>query len=164
VLRGCDLHRNIFSWRDTHWYVLNNPKSDIHISKVLIGDKTFPAGRHDDAPSPPSGLSTSLSLAGFKLGRLKTGTPARLDKCTIDFSRLERQDGDVPASGFAFWGPGVKHEVSVRRGRVQKFRAFANSVARVGRTGCMLQDDYDGRNAQDYQGEYASHNTHAGNC
>ncbi|KAG8693724.1 Mitochondrial Translation Optimization [Ceratobasidium sp. 394] len=78
--------------------------------EIHIGDKTFPAGRHGDASSPPSGLSTSLSLAGFKLGRLKTGTPARLDKRTVDFSKLGRQDGDVPASGFAFWGPGVKYE------------------------------------------------------
>ncbi|KAG9086503.1 Mitochondrial Translation Optimization [Ceratobasidium sp. 370] len=79
--------------------------------EIHIGDKTFPAGRHNDAPSPPSGLSTSLSLAGFKLGRLKTGTPARLDKHAINFKKTERQDGDVPASGFAFWGPGVKYEV-----------------------------------------------------
>ncbi|KAG8713183.1 Mitochondrial Translation Optimization [Ceratobasidium sp. 395] len=78
--------------------------------EIHIGDQSFPAGRHNDAPSPPSGLSASLSVAGFRLGRLKTGTPARLDKHTIGFSRLERQDGDIPASGFAFWGPGVKHE------------------------------------------------------
>ncbi|QRW10114.1 tRNA uridine 5-carboxymethylaminomethyl modification enzyme GidA [Ceratobasidium sp. AG-Ba] len=80
--------------------------------EIHIGDKTFPAGRHNDAPSPASGLSTSLAQAGFRLGRLKTGTPARLDKRTIDFSKLDRQDGDVPASGFAFWGPGVKYEAS----------------------------------------------------
>lgn len=76
-----------------------------------VGQKTFPAGRHNDAPSPATGLSASLSRAGFRLGRLKTGTPARLDKRTIDFSKLERQDGDIPASGFAYWGPGVKYEV-----------------------------------------------------
>ncbi|KAF8599972.1 glucose-inhibited division protein A subfamily [Ceratobasidium sp. AG-I] len=78
--------------------------------EIHIGQKTFPAGRHNDAPSPAAGLSASLSQAGFRLGRLKTGTPARLDKRTVDFSKLERQDGDVPASGFAYWGPGVKCE------------------------------------------------------
>ncbi|KEP47782.1 tRNA uridine 5-carboxymethylaminomethyl modification enzyme GidA [Rhizoctonia solani 123E] len=78
--------------------------------EIHIGHKSFPAGRHNDAASPASGLSASLHRAGFQLGRLKTGTPARLDKQSIDFSALERQDGDVPASGFAYWGPGVKYE------------------------------------------------------
>ncbi|CAE6482636.1 unnamed protein product [Rhizoctonia solani] len=78
--------------------------------EIHIGHKSFPAGRHNDAASPASGLSASLHRAGFQLGRLKTGTPARLDKHSINFDRLERQDGDIPASGFAYWGPGVKYE------------------------------------------------------
>lgn len=39
---------------------------------------------------------------GFRLGRLKTGTPARLDKETIDWSKTERQDGDMPPKAFSF--------------------------------------------------------------
>ncbi|CAE6444219.1 unnamed protein product [Rhizoctonia solani] len=78
--------------------------------EIHIGHKSFPAGRHNDPASPASGLSSSLHHAGFQLGRLKTGTPARLDKRSIDFKKLERQDGDIPASGFAYWGPGVKYE------------------------------------------------------
>jgi tRNA uridine 5-carboxymethylaminomethyl modification enzyme len=83
----------------------------MRIFPAFSGHKSFPAGRHNDAPSPASGLSASLHQAGFQLGRLKTGTPARLDKRTINFVGLERQDGDIPASGFAYWGPGVKYEV-----------------------------------------------------
>ncbi|KAF8706795.1 Mitochondrial translation optimization protein, partial [Rhizoctonia solani] len=78
--------------------------------EIHIGHKSFPAGRHNDPASPASGLSSSLHRAGFQLGRLKTGTPARLDKQSINFHGLERQDGDIPASGFAYWGPGVKYE------------------------------------------------------
>ncbi|KAF8756665.1 Mitochondrial translation optimization protein [Rhizoctonia solani] len=78
--------------------------------EIHIGHKSFPAGRHNDPASPASGLSSSLHRAGFQLGRLKTGTPARLDKQSINFHGLERQDGDIPASGFAYWGPAVKYE------------------------------------------------------
>lgn len=62
--------------------------------------KRFPAGRLGDSPSV--GLSSSLSVAGFKLGRLQTGTPARLDRRTIDFSHLPAQQGDALPSPFSF--------------------------------------------------------------
>lgn len=52
--------------------------------------------------SPSTGLSYSLRSAGFKLGRLQTGTPARLDKATIDFSGLARQDGDAAPAPFSY--------------------------------------------------------------
>ncbi|KIJ98559.1 hypothetical protein K443DRAFT_627723 [Laccaria amethystina LaAM-08-1] len=68
--------------------------------EVHIGLNRFPAGRLSEAPS--IGLSASLNAAGFKLGRLQTGTPARLDISTIDFGGLERQDGDVVPSPFSF--------------------------------------------------------------
>lgn len=64
------------------------------------GMKRFPAGRIGDAPS--IGLSASLKAAGFKLGRLQTGTPARLDGKTIDFSNMLRQDGDATPTPFSF--------------------------------------------------------------
>jgi tRNA uridine 5-carboxymethylaminomethyl modification enzyme len=47
-------------------------------------------------------LSNSLKAAGFQLGRLKTGTPARLAKRSIDFRKLEIQEGDDPPLPFSF--------------------------------------------------------------
>ncbi|KAF9447052.1 glucose-inhibited division protein A subfamily [Macrolepiota fuliginosa MF-IS2] len=68
--------------------------------EIHIGMKRFPAGRIGDAPSV--GLSASLNAAGFELGRLQTGTPARLDGKTIDFSNMLRQDGDIVPAPFSF--------------------------------------------------------------
>lgn len=64
--------------------------------------KRFPAGRIGEAPSV--GLSASLRSAGFKLGRLQTGTPARLRASTIDFthSRMEVQPGDESPQPFSY--------------------------------------------------------------
>ena len=59
---------------------------------IHIGDKKIPAGRQGEGPA--MGLSASLEEIGFDLGRLKTGTPARLDGRTIAWDRLEEQPGD----------------------------------------------------------------------
>ena len=67
---------------------------------IHLGDKTIPAGRHGDSPS--IGLAKSLYKTGFNIGRLKTGTPARLDKNTIDFTKLEKQYADEEHSYFSF--------------------------------------------------------------
>ena len=66
---------------------------------IHIGDKTIPAGRVDEAPS--YGLSNTLKNLNFAVGRLKTGTPARIDGTTIDYSRIERQPGDVVPRPFS---------------------------------------------------------------
>ena len=58
------------------------------------GEERIPAGRIGDAPA--LGLSITLERIGFHLGRLKTGTPARLDGRTIEWGRLEEQPGDSP--------------------------------------------------------------------
>ena len=66
---------------------------------IHIGEKRFPAGRMGDAPS--LGLSAALKRLAFPLGRLKTGTPCRLDGRTIDWGKLEMQPGDDPPQPFS---------------------------------------------------------------
>ncbi len=66
---------------------------------IHMGEAQIPAGRVGEAPS--TGLSATLARAGFALGRLKTGTPPRLDGRTIDFAALEVQRGDDPPVPFS---------------------------------------------------------------
>ncbi|WP_297111348.1 tRNA uridine-5-carboxymethylaminomethyl(34) synthesis enzyme MnmG [uncultured Devosia sp.] len=63
------------------------------------GEETVPAGRVDEMPV--LGLSTRLEALGLQLGRLKTGTPARLEGKSIDYSVLEEQPGDNPPEAFS---------------------------------------------------------------
>jgi tRNA uridine 5-carboxymethylaminomethyl modification enzyme len=64
------------------------------------GDQRIPAGRHGEAPS--TGLAADLYGAGLQMGRLKTGTPARLDGRTIAWDRLEMQQADAEPVPFSF--------------------------------------------------------------
>lgn len=66
---------------------------------IHLGEKNWPAGRVGEAPA--IGLSASFERAGFMLGRLKTGTPPRLDGATIDWSAVEMQPGDEPPEPFS---------------------------------------------------------------
>ncbi len=52
-----------------------------------------------------SGLSSSIEKLGFEMGRLKTGTPARLVRSTVDFSAMQKQEGIKPPPCFSFYGP-----------------------------------------------------------
>lgn len=85
--------------------VITKNNNEIKCSKVIlttgtflsglihIGKKTIPAGRVGEDPS--YGLSKTLKTLGFRVGRLKTGTPARIDGSTIDYSKVEIQSGDT---------------------------------------------------------------------
>jgi len=66
---------------------------------IHLGERSWPAGRVGEAPA--MGLSASFERAGFTLGRLKTGTPPRLDGATIDWSAVEMQPGDDPPEPFS---------------------------------------------------------------
>lgn len=71
---------------------------------IHMGETKIPAGRvrGDGVEEPSTALARTLDRLGFKLGRLKTGTPARLDGRTIDYGALERQDGDDPPRPFSY--------------------------------------------------------------
>ena len=67
---------------------------------IHIGNKKTPAGRFNEKPS--TGLSEQLKKYDFKIGRLKTGTPPRLDARTINFDNLEEQHADSDPHFFSF--------------------------------------------------------------
>jgi len=67
---------------------------------IHIGDERTPAGRYDEKPS--TGLSEQLEKYSFKIGRLKTGTPPRLDSRTINYENLEEQFADNDPYFFSF--------------------------------------------------------------
>ncbi|MBO4581646.1 MAG: tRNA uridine-5-carboxymethylaminomethyl(34) synthesis enzyme MnmG [Bacteroidales bacterium] len=70
--------------------------------KIHVGEINFSGGRIGEKSS--TGITEKLKKYGFVSGRLKTGTPVRLDKRTIDFSKMECQKGDENIVGFSFYG------------------------------------------------------------
>lgn len=67
---------------------------------IWVGDKSMQAGRAGEFAA--IGLSETLNRMGFETGRLKTGTPARVDKRSLDYSKLEPQPGDADVRWFSF--------------------------------------------------------------
>jgi len=69
--------------------------------KIIIGFSEFEGGRMWEPAA--NKLSEFYERFGFRVARLKTGTPVRIDGRTIDFSKMERQDGDEPPPFFSYW-------------------------------------------------------------
>jgi len=74
---------------------------------IHIGLQNFPAGRRGEPPS--IGLSESLKKLGFRMGRLKTGTPPRLDTKGVDLTVMGVQKGDIPPSPMSIFTDGIKN-------------------------------------------------------
>jgi tRNA uridine 5-carboxymethylaminomethyl modification enzyme len=74
---------------------------------IHIGQKNFQGGRAGDAPSNP--LAIKLREYDLGVGRLKTGTPPRLDGRTLDYSLMQEQPGDLPLPSFSFMGKPTDH-------------------------------------------------------
>ncbi|WP_426758441.1 FAD-dependent oxidoreductase, partial [Pseudomonas aeruginosa] len=79
--------------------------------KIHIGLDNYSGGRAGDPPSIP--LSRRLRELPLRVGRLKTGTPPRIDARTIDFSVLAQQHGDNPMPVFSFMGNASQHPQQV---------------------------------------------------
>jgi tRNA uridine 5-carboxymethylaminomethyl modification enzyme len=75
---------------------------------VHVGREQRAAGRVGEPAS--HGLAESLKSCGFRWGRLKTGTPPRLDRRSIDFSKFPVQEGDVPPVPFSYGTDGIERE------------------------------------------------------
>ena len=75
---------------------------------VHVGDEQRPSGRAGEPPTRE--LAESLRACGFEMGRLKTGTPPRLDRKTIDFSRFPEERGDDPIIPFSFVSDRIERE------------------------------------------------------
>ena len=95
------------------------------------GEETVPAGRAGE--KPVLGLSVRLEALGLQLGRLKTGTPARLDGTSIDYSGLEEQPGDDPPEPFSALTTAISNrQVScfVTRTTAETHRIIADNIHR----------------------------------
>jgi len=98
---------------------------------IHIGDRKIPAGRVGEEPS--IGLSTTLLRHGLALGRLKTGTPARLDGTTIDWDSVGRQGADEDPTPFSFMTDSIVNrqiECGVTRTTPETHKIIADNLRR----------------------------------
>lgn len=79
--------------------------------KIHIGLNNYEGGRAGDPPAKH--LAARLRELNLRVGRLKTGTPPRIDSRSIDFSQLEKQDGDTPTPVFSFIGNANEHPTQI---------------------------------------------------
>ena len=79
--------------------------------RIHVGLSQYPGGRAGDPPS--NRLAERLRDLGLSVGRLKTGTPPRIDGRTIDYSQLQAQPGDIPVPVFSFLGRASDHPEQV---------------------------------------------------
>lgn len=119
---------------------------------IHLGEKQFPAGRVDEAPSVS--LSKTLKRFNLNLGRLKTGTPPRLDGKTIDWASLEEQKGDNPPYPFSYLTNKVltpqiscfitkttKETGSIIRDNVHRSPMYSGQIESVGPRYCPSIED-----------------------
>ncbi len=119
---------------------------------IHIGQEKIPAGRVGEAPA--LGLSQTLKRCGFALGRLKTGTPPRLDGSTIDYAGLDIQPGEDPPVPFSFLtGKIVTPQIvchitetnpkthAVIRGNLDRSPLYAGDITGIGPRYCPSIED-----------------------
>lgn len=121
--------------------------------KIHVGEANHEGGRAGDPPA--NRLAHKLRELPFRVGRLKTGTPPRIDGRSIDFSRLEPQPGDVPAPVFSFLGRPEEHPRQVPcyithtnagthdiiRGALHRSPMFTGAINGVGPRYCPSVED-----------------------
>ena len=93
--------------------------------RLFVGTEMAEGGRIGELPS--KGLSRRLAEAGLTVGRMKTGTPPRIDARSLDLSRLERQDGDTNPTRFSF----LSVPTAIQQGRPQKCCYMVHTNPRV---------------------------------
>lgn len=120
---------------------------------VHVGDANYSAGRAGDPPA--NTLAARLRERPFRVGRLKTGTPPRIDGATVDFGVLEQQPGDDPAPVFSFLGSRADHPRQVNchitytneqthaviAGAIDRSPMFNGSIEGVGPRYCPSIED-----------------------
>ncbi len=119
---------------------------------IHIGDERTPAGRHGEAPA--IGLSDRLYSLGFDMGRLKTGTPARIAKDSIDWDALDQQPADDEPVPFSFLTEQIKvpqitcgithtnaRTHAIISGNIKKSAVYSGSIAGKGPRYCPSIED-----------------------
>jgi tRNA uridine 5-carboxymethylaminomethyl modification enzyme len=120
--------------------------------KIHVGPKSFPGGRSGEVGA--SDLSDSLARLGLTLGRLKTGTPPRVNGRTIDFSKMQIQEGDQPPSPFSHFTEKIRQEQipcyithtndnthQIIRGNLERSALYSGRIVGVGPRYCPSVED-----------------------
>jgi tRNA uridine 5-carboxymethylaminomethyl modification enzyme len=119
---------------------------------IHVGDEQRPAGRFNEPPT--RALADSLHELGFVMGRLKTGTPPRLHRRSIDFSRFQAETGDATIVPFSFMSKGTqRNQISchivhttdavhdVVRGSIDRSPLFNGQIQGIGPRYCPSLED-----------------------